>query len=164
MPPPPPHQPRQRCCELLALAMINSGGSKKDTDIISHMLGSQVGQIRRAGLSNSRKIKSLSITDVCHFLCAKHSAKHFAWKFSLCKTYRLPWWLHGKESTCQCRRRRFDPWVGKIPHAAEQLSLCAATTEPVLSSLEPQLLSPRAAATIACVSQSHALQQEKPQQ
>ena len=22
--------------------------------------------------------------------------------------------LSGKESTCQCRRRRFDPWVGKI--------------------------------------------------
>ena len=21
----------------------------------------------------------------------------------------------GKESPCQCRRRRFDPWVGKIP-------------------------------------------------
>ena len=27
----------------------------------------------------------------------------------------LPWWLSGKESTCQCRRSRFDPWVGKIP-------------------------------------------------
>ena len=27
----------------------------------------------------------------------------------------LPWWLSGKESTCQCRRHRFDPWVGKIP-------------------------------------------------
>ena len=27
----------------------------------------------------------------------------------------LPWWLHGKESTCQCRSRGFDPWVGKIP-------------------------------------------------
>ena len=27
----------------------------------------------------------------------------------------LPWWLSGKESTCQCRRCRFDPWVGKIP-------------------------------------------------
>ena len=26
----------------------------------------------------------------------------------------LPWWLNGKESTCQSRRRRFDPWVGKI--------------------------------------------------
>ena len=27
----------------------------------------------------------------------------------------LPRWLSGKESTCQCRRHRFDPWVGKIP-------------------------------------------------
>ena len=25
------------------------------------------------------------------------------------------WWLSGEESTCQCRRHRFDPWVGKIP-------------------------------------------------
>ena len=29
--------------------------------------------------------------------------------------YGLPIWLSGKESTCQCRRCRFDPWVGKIP-------------------------------------------------
>ena len=29
--------------------------------------------------------------------------------------YGLPWCLSGKESTCQCRRRRFDSWVGKIP-------------------------------------------------
>ena len=29
--------------------------------------------------------------------------------------YGLPWWLSGKESTCQCRRPRFDPWVWKIP-------------------------------------------------
>ena len=27
----------------------------------------------------------------------------------------LPWWLRGKESTCQCRRYRFNPWIGKIP-------------------------------------------------
>ena len=27
----------------------------------------------------------------------------------------LPRWLSGKESTCQCRRRSFDPWVEKIP-------------------------------------------------
>ena len=26
----------------------------------------------------------------------------------------LPRWLSGKESTCQCRRRRFNPWVRKI--------------------------------------------------
>ena len=25
------------------------------------------------------------------------------------------WWLSGKESTYQCRRHGFDPWVGKIP-------------------------------------------------
>ena len=31
---------------------------------------------------------------------------------------RLPRWCSGKESSCQCRRhkrRRFDPWVRKIP-------------------------------------------------
>ena len=30
----------------------------------------------------------------------------------------FPWWLSGKESTCQCRRHkrpRSDPWVRKIP-------------------------------------------------
>ena len=27
----------------------------------------------------------------------------------------LPWWLIGKESTCQWGRRRFDPWSRKIP-------------------------------------------------
>ena len=27
----------------------------------------------------------------------------------------LPWWLSGKESTCQCRRLGLNPWVGKIP-------------------------------------------------
>ena len=26
----------------------------------------------------------------------------------------LPWWLHGKEFTCQCKRCRFDHWVRKI--------------------------------------------------
>ena len=28
---------------------------------------------------------------------------------------RLPWWLSGKESACQCRRRRFDSWSRKVP-------------------------------------------------
>ena len=27
----------------------------------------------------------------------------------------FPWWLSDNESTCQCRRHSFDPWVGKIP-------------------------------------------------
>ena len=44
----------------------------------------------------------------------------------------LPWWLSDKESACQYRRHRFDPWLGKISHALEQLILCSAITEPVL--------------------------------
>ena len=29
--------------------------------------------------------------------------------------FGLPWYLSGKESTCQCWRCRFNPWVWKIP-------------------------------------------------
>ena len=51
-----------------------------------------------------------------------------------CQTlfWGLPWWLSGKESTCECRRHGFDPWSRMIPHVAEQLSLHAATPEPML--------------------------------
>jgi len=53
---------------------------------------------------------------------------------------RLPWWSSGQES-----------WSWKIPHAAEQLSLCTMTTEPVVQSarvatseaLEPMLCNKR---------------------
>ena len=44
----------------------------------------------------------------------------------------LPWWLSDKESACQCRRHRFDPWSGKIPHASEQLTPCTTTPDPAL--------------------------------
>ena len=44
----------------------------------------------------------------------------------------LPWWRSSWESTFQCRGLGFEPWSGKIPHATEQLSPCATTTEPVL--------------------------------
>ena len=27
----------------------------------------------------------------------------------------LPWWLSGKQPTCQCREHGFDPWVRKTP-------------------------------------------------
>ena len=42
--------------------------------------------------------------------------------------YRLPWWLSGKESTCQCRRQGFCPRARKIPHAAGQFDVphCAS--------------------------------------
>ena len=43
----------------------------------------------------------------------------------------LPWWSSGYETALQCRGYWFSPWSGKIPHAVEQLSLCATTIEPV---------------------------------
>ena len=49
-------------------------------------------------------------------------------KNSVC--HRLPWWRSGWETACQCRGHGFDPWSGKIPQAAEQLSPWATTTEP----------------------------------
>ena len=49
----------------------------------------------------------------------------------------LPWWRGGWESACQCRGHGFEPWSGKIPHATEQLSPWATTTEP--AHLEPVL-------------------------
>ena len=57
------------------------------------------------------------------------------WSFLHIPVSGLPWWLSGKESLSQCRRHRFDPWYRKIPHAPEQLSLCATATETVLWSL-----------------------------
>ena len=53
----------------------------------------------------------------------------------------LPWWRSGWESACQCRGHGFEPWSGKIPHAAEQLGPWATTTEPVR--LEPVLRNKR---------------------
>ena len=41
------------------------------------------------------------------------------------------------ESACQCRGHGFEPWSGKIPHAAEQLGPWATPTEP--ARLEPVL-------------------------
>ena len=34
-------------------------------------------------------------------------------EFSEVLVWELPQWLSGKESACQCRRCKFDPWVGK---------------------------------------------------
>ena len=53
----------------------------------------------------------------------------------------LPWWRSGWESACQCRGHGFEPWSGKIPHAAERLGPWATTTEP--ARLEPVLRNKR---------------------
>ena len=53
----------------------------------------------------------------------------------------LPWWRSGWESAYQCRGHGFEPWSGKIPHAAEQLGPWATITEPAC--LEPVLCNKR---------------------
>ena len=53
----------------------------------------------------------------------------------------LPWWRSGWESAGQCRGHGFEPWSGKIPHAAERLGPWATTTEP--ARLEPVLRNKR---------------------
>ena len=37
-----------------------------------------------------------------------------------------------KNSPASAGEPGFEPWSGKIPHAVEQLSPCATTTEPAL--------------------------------
>ena len=51
----------------------------------------------------------------------------------------LPWWHSGWESAC--RGHGFEPWSGRIPHAAEQLGPWATATEP--AHLEPLLRNKR---------------------
>ena len=63
------------------------------------------------------------ISDIQNFYYAKNEVRG------------LSWWPSGKESACQGRRHKFEPWSRKIPHAMEQLSPCARTTEAVLWSL-----------------------------
>ena len=50
----------------------------------------------------------------------------------------FPWCSNSKESTCQRRGQGLNPWSGKIPHAAEQLSPWATTPEPPSVELMPR--------------------------
>ena len=42
-----------------------------------------------------------------------HSKAYFRTVFHFLSEYQVwaSWWLHSKESTCQCRRHGFNPWV-----------------------------------------------------
>ena len=59
--------------------------------------GSRVQKTEVTGL-----VRGCALYQPCHFL-------YFAGQS------RLPWWLSGKESTCQCRRHRFGPSARKSP-------------------------------------------------
>ena len=102
----------------------------------------------KCGLQTSITWKFLRNTDF-------QTPPHYSWIWPSTSPPRPPWWLSGKEFTCQYRTGGFHPWSGKIPHATEQLSLCTATTEPVFVSLG-------AAATEAHALEPRALQRKKP--
>ena len=68
----------------------------------------------------------------------------------------LPWWRSGYESACRGRGHGFEPWSGKIPHAADQLSPRATTTEAHV----PQLLKPARLEPVLHSKRSHC--SEKP--
>ena len=61
----------------------------------------------------------------------------------------VPWWARGWESACEGRGHEFHPWSRKVPRAAEQLRLCATTTEPMY--LEPVLCNRRSRQEKPCI-------------
>ena len=70
-------------------------------------------QAQRLFYSNSiQTLVDLVRSYFCFSGCGPSSMIEFLYPWT-----GLPWWLSGKESTCQykiCKRCRFDPWVGKI--------------------------------------------------
>ena len=76
----------------------------------------------------------------------------------------LSWWLSGKEHAYQCRRRGFDLWSKKIPHAVEQVNPCSTITESVFSSLGTTTTNPVLQLLKPAHHRACALKQEKPLQ
>ena len=68
-----------------------------------------------------------------------HDAKHPDKIFLNVPIWGFPGGTVGKQSACQFRGHRFNPWSGKIPHPVEQLSPCGTTTEPTPRAHEPLL-------------------------
>ena len=68
-----------------------------------------------------------------HYLRDSSSKSELSFSLKIKNLFKgLPWWLSGKGSARQRRRRGFDPWSGKAPPAAKHLSACAITTAPAL--------------------------------
>ena len=120
---------------------------KPATENIEHRLKNpnicSIKDIEKENRGKGRKRKDNTDSGSCQdgklawaakILFQDHRSKHY-------ESIGLPWWRSGWESACQCRGHGFEPWSGKIPHAMEQQSLCATTTEP--ARLEPVLRNKR---------------------
>ena len=61
-----------------------------------------------------RELRSARAPSERRNLGVRHPSTHT--KLHTCLiTARLPWGLSGKESSCRCRRPRFNPSIGQIP-------------------------------------------------
>ena len=49
----------------------------------------------------------------------------------------LPWWISGRESTCQCRRSGFDPWVREDPLEEEMATHSSVLAWRIPGTAEP---------------------------
>ena len=109
LPPPPPQEPRA-AAEALGLVSRNLSLTLK-TELL----------FKRAEGSSTLSHLILFQKEAGAFMQPESSlwACKGAWSFprwvSPTSPPPRPRWLGGKESTCQCRRHRFDPWVWKIP-------------------------------------------------
>ena len=52
---------------------------------------------------------------MCYSPWGRRVRHNCATELRLTERQGLPWWLSGKECTCQCRRHRFDPWSDRFP-------------------------------------------------
>ena len=82
----------------------------------------------------------------------------------------LPWWCSGQESACRlyiiyikCREHGFDSGSRKIPHALEQLSSRATTTEPTCEGPRAAITEPVCLEPVSWNKRSHCNQREPKQ-
>ena len=68
----------------------------------SSMLGQRI-----PGTEEPGRLESIGLHRVRHDWSNTYAYARTTWE-------GLPRWLGGEESTCQCRRCRFNPWVGKV--------------------------------------------------
>ena len=65
-------------------------------------------------LTSKNNTINISIWYCRQILCI-NCCKHIKFIMLVYKQGGLPTWLSGKESSSQCRRCGFNPWMGKIP-------------------------------------------------
>ena len=92
----PGQSPAQQADKLTAAFVITGLSTLKD---------GQSDHLRLPLLYYKKNSDSTRNTDLCKVTFYCHRGEFWG----------LPWWFPGKEPTCQWRRLRFDPWVGKIP-------------------------------------------------